>query len=319
MSSGLPSDLRRSRCFARTARFRVAVLIALCTLPGTTRAQASEPAPSRTRVIMLGTGNPGADPDRFGPATAIVVDGTVYLVDCGAGVVRRWAAAARADTTLPRPWALRRLFVTHLHSDHTLGYADLILSTWTLDPGPRAPLVVFGPSGTRAMTEHLLAAYAEDIQVRTGHDGELAGAPPPAVDVHEIAPGVVFRDSRVTVTAFAVHHGTFAQAFGFRFRTPDRDIVISGDAAPPSAIPVQCRRCDILVHEGGFFHREGTSAYRRAFHTSMEDLAAVARASHPKLLVLYHQPPGDNEVGLRYLREHYDGRVVVAKDLDVFR
>ena len=87
---------------------------------------------------------------------------------------------------------------------------------------------------------------------------------------------------------------------------------------PPRVRPAQCHGCDILVHEGGFFHREGSSAYRRAFHTSMEDLADVARADRPKLLVLYHQPPGDNEAGLRYLRDHYGGRVVVANDLDVF-
>jgi hypothetical protein len=183
---------------------------------------------------MLGTGNPAADPDRFGPATVIIVDSTAYLVDCGVGVIRRWAAAIRAGATGFHISDLRRVFVTHLHSDHTLCYADLILSSWTLGGSQREPIQVFGPEGIQSMTDHLLAAYAVDIRIRSGVGGELAGAPPPRVKVQEIEAGVVYRDSLVTVTAFAVHPGTFCHAFGYRFQTPDKDIVISGDAAPLS-------------------------------------------------------------------------------------
>jgi ribonuclease Z len=268
---------------------------------------------------MLGTGNPTADPARFGPATVILVDSTAYLIDAGIGVVRRWTAAGQANPGVPKPWMLRRLFITHLHSDHTLGYPDVIFSSWTLAGGQLPPLRVFGPTGTRLMTEHLLAAYAQDIGIRTGVEGEAAGAPPPRVDVQEITPGVVYQDALVKVTAFAVHHGTFPQAFGYRFQTPDRDIVISGDAAPPTAIPEQCHGCDILIHEGGFFHRDGASAYRRTFHTSMEDLVDVARVAKPKLLVLYHLPASDMAGPLAFIRGAYAGRVVAAKDLDVFR
>jgi ribonuclease BN (tRNA processing enzyme) len=136
--------------------------------------------------------------------------------------------------------------------------------------------------------------------------------------VHEIQPGIVYRDSLVTVTAFRVHHGTWANAFGYRFQTPDMDIVLSGDAAPPSAIAAQCKRCDILIHEGGIFHRATESEYQRQFHTSMEDLLDVAKASRPKLMVLYHQRPGANEEAVRFLATGYEGRVVVARDLDEF-
>jgi ribonuclease BN (tRNA processing enzyme) len=300
-------------------RSALGVCLALCFAVGAVDAQAPAPAASRTRVFMLGTGNPNADPDRFGPATVILVDTTAYLIDCGVGVVRRWAAAGRANPGVPKPWTLRRLFITHLHSDHTLGYADLIFSSWTLSGERGFPLRVFGPSGTRAMTDHLLAAYAEDIRIRTGVAGDSPGSAPPQVDVHEITPGVVYQDALVKVTAFAVHHGTVPQAFGFRFQTPDRDIVISGDAGPPSTIPEQCHGCDILIHEGGFFHRDGASEYRRTFHTSMEDIVAIAQASKPKLLVLYHLPPGDMKAGLQFIRNAYSGRVVAAQDLDVFR
>jgi ribonuclease BN (tRNA processing enzyme) len=299
----------------------VAIAAAAVSFGANLEAQAASHRSSRTRVVMLGTGTPSADPDRFGPATVIIVDSTPYLVDFGVGVVRRWAAALRARVAPLNVWDLKTAFLTHLHSDHTLGFSELIFTSWTLEKGPRRPLEVYGPEGLGAMTGHLLAAYAADIRIRTDSGGELAGSPPPAVRVHEIQPGVIYRDSLVTVTAFLVHHGTWPQAFGYRFQTPDKDIVISGDAGPPSTIPAQCHQCDILIHEGGYVNaRMGAfGPYQRSFHTSADELAAIANQSHPKLLVLYHQPSGEEAERLNAIRARYRGAVVVAKDLDVFQ
>ena len=135
-----------------------------------TAAQSAEPATTApeiraTRVVLLGTGSPPADPDRSGPATAVVVNQTPYLVDFGAGVVRRAKSAAveRGIEALD-PTRLRVVFVTHLHSDHTVGYADLILTPWVL--GRRVPLEVYGPTGIANMTTHILEAYRADFDVR---------------------------------------------------------------------------------------------------------------------------------------------------------
>src|SRR5882672_9789653 len=122
-------------------------------------------AQPRTRVVMLGTGTPNADPDRFGPAVAVVVDEAAYVVDFGVGVVRRAAAAERSGINALNAANLKLAFATHLHSDHTLGLADLILSPWILDRD--TPLTVYGPRGLRAMASHLVAAYADDLRVRT--------------------------------------------------------------------------------------------------------------------------------------------------------
>ena len=109
---------------------------------------------SQTKVVLLGTGTPAATPDRSGPATAIVVNDTAYLVDFGPGVVRRANAAATSKgITALQPTRLRVAFVTHLHSDHTVGYPDLIFTPWTL--GRRVPLEIYGPRGLKAMTQHL--------------------------------------------------------------------------------------------------------------------------------------------------------------------
>jgi len=186
-------------------------------------------AAEQTQVVLLGTGNPPADPDRSGPATAVVVNGTPYLVDFGAGVVRR-AKSAVVDRGIAAldPVKLRVVFVTHLHSDHTVGYPDLILTPWVL--GRRVPLEVYGPKGIAHMTEHVLEAYREDFATRSKDRGLFTvGAFPEghAVNAHEIKPGVVYRDSNVKVTAFFVKHGSWKQAFGYRFDTPDRSIVIA--------------------------------------------------------------------------------------------
>jgi len=119
----------------------------------------------------------------------------------------------------------------------------------------------------------------------------------------------------VTVTAFAVPHGTWPHSFGFKFVTPDKKIVISGDTAYSPEVARQCDGCDILVHEGGI--ADDDSAYFHAFHTTAEELGRIARGARPKLLVLYHQRNA-NEAGVRIIRTFFSGPVVVANDLDLF-
>ena len=298
---------------------RIAILIAAALLTTVVAPRAQ----SRSRVVMLGTGTPNADPDRYGPAVAIVVDETSYLVDFGVGVVRRAAAAERSGITALGATRLTRAFATHLHSDHTLGLADLILTPWILERA--TPLTLYGPRGLQAMTRHLVAAYADDLRIRT-RGGEPAHHHDPArVIVHEIAPGLVYRDELVKVTAFAVKHGAWEQAFGYRFETPDRTIVISGDTGPESHIEDQCRGCDVLVHEvysaAGFAKRPPEwQAYHARYHTSAPQLGAIASRARPKLLVLYHQliwSSTEDEL-VKEVRSAYDGTIVSAHDLDVF-
>src|SRR6266704_2642229 len=210
--------------------------------------QPQMPAASKTRIVLLGTGTPGPLPDRSVPATAIVVNDAAYLVDFGPGVVRRASAAFRdKDIKALEPTKLRVAFVTHLHSDHTVGYPDLIFTPWTI--GRRVPLEVYGPKGLKAMTEHLLEAYRVDIETRTNPNGNQREFPDGhKVNVHEIGPGVVYKDANVTVTAFPTKH-TFPDTYGYRFDSADRSIVISGDTSPTQATIDACHGCDVLIHE----------------------------------------------------------------------
>ena len=138
--------------------------LAFLTLTANSYSQSLNNARAKTQIVFLGTGNPSANPDRRGPSVAIVVNGTPYIVDCGPGVVRRAAGAARLGVRGLEVINLKTLFVTHLHSDHTLGYPDLIFSPWVL--GRKEPLEVYGPVGIQAMTSHILEAWRDDNDIR---------------------------------------------------------------------------------------------------------------------------------------------------------
>ena len=278
-----------------------------------------QPAPSQ--IVLLGTGTPNADPTRSGPAVAIVAQGTPYLVDAGPGVVRQAAAAHQAGCAGLAVDRLSRVFLTHLHSDHTAGLPDLLLTPWVM--GRRAPLEVHGPPGVEGLTEHLLAAYGDDIRQRL--DGpEPANATGWRARAKAIQPGVVYEDERVTVEAFPVDHGSWP-AFGYRFQTPDRTIVISGDTAAPEKNLVAYRGCDVLIHEvqstlGLAGRSPAWRRYHAAYHTSAHELAEVASRAQPGLLILYHQlfHGVSEEALLQEVRQGYDGPVVSGQDLDVY-
>ena len=277
---------------------------------------------SRTQVVLLGTGTPNADPDRSGPALAIVVNGQAYLVDCGPGVVRRAAAARQAGMDALAAKNLTYVFITHLHSDHTLGYPDLISTPWVL--GREIPLEAYGPPGLERMTNHVLTAYDEDIRVRL--DGlEPANADGYKVNVHEVAPGRIYADENISVTAFQVQHGSWRHAYGFRFDTADRSVVVSGDTAPCASLIEHAKGCDVLVHEvysqAGFETRTPEwQRYHASFHTSTTELAEIARQVQPSLLILTHQLfwGATPDQLLAEIAQSYGGIVRCGSDLDVY-
>jgi len=282
---------------------------------------ANAPSPD-IKLVLLGTGTPNADPDRFGPSLAVVVDGSPYLVDFGPGVVRRAAAAHRNGVPGLEVSRLDIAFVTHLHSDHTTGYPDLIYTPWVLER--EKPLQVFGPAGLADMTHHIQEAYALDVNVRL-NGLEPINTEGHKVQVTEIEAGKIFSDQRVQVSAFEVKHGSWKPAFGYVFEAGGKRIVVSGDAAPSDSVVQACNGCDILVHEvystAGFARRIPVwQKYHSNFHTSSKELAELATRARPKLLVLYHQlywGTSDDDL-LKEVQQYYDGNVVSGADLDVF-
>jgi ribonuclease Z len=203
----------------------------------------------------------------------------------------------------------------------------LIFTPWVV--GRKEPLEVYGPRGIKAMTNHVLAAWADDIGIRSGPtERALLHREGYRVNAHEVSPGVVYKDSNIVVTAFNVKHGEWGpRAFGYRFQTPDRTVVISGDTGPTEAVVEQCNGCDILIHE--VYTEAGYSKaspewqrMRREYHTSSRQLAELATRARPGLLVLYHQSyqfrESTEEDLMREIHAYYRGRFVSGHDLDVF-
>ncbi len=199
--------------------------------------------------------------------------------------------------------------------------------------GRKLPLEVYGPKGIKAMTDHVLAAWQADIQERIATETWQASnyRDTYKVNVHEISPGVIYKDANVTVTAFPTKHA-FPETFGYRFDTADRSIVISGDTTYSQTTIDACHGCDVLVHEastlGWLANRPDFQSYAAKYHTSTTQLAELATKAKPRLLIIYHasivlrpalrpQASSPDQL-LKEVLSGYTGEVVVARDLDVY-
>jgi ribonuclease BN (tRNA processing enzyme) len=298
----------------RTGVTLTALLSSLVVIPAHAQAAASSQSP----IVILGDGTPLLSADRSGTSIGIVVRGALYVFDAGPGVLRRiFETRERLNLGIQR---LGPVFLTHLHSDHTLGLPELLYY-------PGAPsLRVFGPTGTKRMVQQLQEAWSEDRQIRSTSgmpsDGAVANTVNSAIAV-EVNEGAVYADSNITVTSIAVQHGTWPHAVGYRIRTPDRVIVISGDTRPSDALVDACNGCDVLLHavyDGENTLKGADSSFFRRFHTNTFELAALAVRARPRLLILYHQifmgkKPEDL---VRQVSGTFKGPVKSARDLDVY-
>jgi ribonuclease BN (tRNA processing enzyme) len=272
-------------------------------------------------LIVLGSGMPVPDPARMGPAYAIVYGDRTFLIDAGAGVMRRAAEAGLAID------GFTHVFLTHLHTDHTLGLPDVLFTSWVM--GRRRPQPLTGPPGTARLVEHLLAAWQEDIRVRT--DGLERGQPGgERAAVTESEGGIVYDSAGVRIRAVRVPHGEWRVAFGYVVELPGRTIVLSGDTRPSAELEAAARHADVLVHEtypvvrlrpedrpGG----DAWPAYMRSVHTSDEEVGALAARAGVRLVVLSHivrMGGTDEELDAGVRRGGFRGPVRIARDLDVY-
>ena len=152
-------------------------------------------------VTLLGTGSPPPLMSRFGPSTLVEAGEEKLIFDVGRGVTQR-------IFQLGMPLReVTGVFLTHFHSDHTVGIPDLWLTGW-LSPrfgGRMTPFQIWGPDGTEAMMAGLEQAYAADIRIRIADQNYLPEGV--AIVAENIIEGVVFERNGVRVTAFDVDHG----------------------------------------------------------------------------------------------------------------
>ncbi len=276
------------------------------------------------KLTLLGTGTPGANPQRRGPSQVIESGGDLVLIDCGAGVAHRLVEAGYARRSI------RRLAITHLHSDHITGLADLLWAGW-VGRWWDAPPEIAGPPGTKRFVETLLDAFAYDIAVRTRTpDGEGLHKEWLIPKVEEVEEGWKCAGSDWQLGAFRVDHVQVDEAFGYRMDGPDASIVISGDTRRCENLIQRAQGADILVHEvieAGpeppadadpwlIMRRRAVNAY----HTPSDEVGKIAQDAAAKHLVLSHlvMRGGTTEKLQDEAARDFKGPVTVGEDLQVF-
>jgi ribonuclease BN (tRNA processing enzyme) len=267
------------------------------------------------RVTLLGTGCPVADVHRYGPATLVEAGPESWLVDCGSGVTQRLLAHGSNGANITG------LILTHLHSDHTVDFIQLLISGW--HQGRSSPLRVFGPARTREFFGALLEAWRPEFEQRKAH--ELRPAPGLEVHIEEIDGHWSLETGHVRIRNTEVRHQPIPQAFGFRFDAGGASAVISGDTAYCPELIALARGCDLLVHEA-FVHREfaekrkGSPEQARrniqAYHTTVAEVGKVAAQAGAGHLALTHlvPPDFDRAQAAADVRADYGGGLSIGED-----
>jgi len=252
---------------------------------------------------------------RFGPSILVEAGKEKLIFDCGRGSAQRLYQ-------LKIPFSdITGLFLTHLHSDHTVGIPDLWLTGWVM--GRSTPLPVWGPKGTDEMMKHLAKAYAFDIHVRRDMDTKLPGAGAEVV-AKDIKEGVVYERGGVKVTAFLVDHAEIKPAFGYRIDYAGHSVTLSGDTRPSENLIKYAQGTDVLVHEvldveayGGLKKSDNPEQAKKIIghHTTAQQAGVIFTRVKPKMAVYSHIVPPDAPNLLAETRETYSGPLVIGEDL----
>ena len=287
------------------------------------QAKDSPSSKTGTRLILLGTGGgPRPNKMRNQSSWVVLVNDVPYVVDCGEGVSRQLVFA---NVPLRN---LRYIFITHHHSDHNLDYGNLMYNAWV--SGFKGRIDSYGPPPLEKMTKLYFEMNAYDIDIRIPDEGRSPLTP--MIFAHEFSnDGIVMQNESVKVTAALVHHPPVEPSFAYRFDTPDRSIVFSGDTTPCDNLIKLAQGADVLVHE--VLHKRSlTRAMARvanadrliehivAAHTTHTDVGKVAKAAGVKTLVLTHFVPSDDslltdEIWVEGAKAHFNGEVIAGKDL----
>ena len=282
-------------------------------------------ASASTKLFILGTGTPNPNPERMGSSYLVLANDEPYLFDYGTGVIRRIAAFSPSwggEYQALEVENLKYAFLTHIHSDHTLGLADLIITPWIM--GRSEPLKIFGPKGAKNMHTNIIKAYQPDIDYR------IFGTQPQnstgyKVIFNELKDKFVYQDENIKVTAFLNDHGDLQESYGFLIETSDKKILISGDTAMSKNLISYGENLDYLIHEiysqKGFNNKTPDwQKYHQAHHTGPREVAEIANLLQPKSLILSHilfWGSSEQEI-LDEVKTFYSGKIIVAEDGMIF-
>ena len=308
-------------------------------------AQSVAPAPkSGTRLITLGTrSGPTPTSGRAQSSNLLVVNGAQYVIDAGEGVTRR---LTRLRTNFRN---LGTIFITHPHSDHTEGLGGLLSVIY--DANRTDPVNVYGPPGTAAGVHGLTEFLMVNSEIRIS-DGTKITAADKIFSGHDTGAGTIFQDANVKVTAVENSHFHFQpgspgygkyKSYAYRFDTPDRSIVFTGDTGPSDAIVALAKGADLLVSEvtgsideykeqqirNGRWQlmtpeqQAGSIRHMTEEHLLAGEVGRMAARAGVKTVLLTHLPGGpdlkdDYKRFADEIKVQFSGPVLIAKDLMEF-
>lgn len=266
------------------------------------------------KVTILGSGTPRVNIDRFSQSILIEHKNDKFLFDAGRG------ALLRLNQSRILPNEIENIFFTHLHSDHILGFSDILMTGWVYHR--QKPLNIFGPPGTINFVDSTIRSFEEDIKVRS--------LPPESLNVENLKSNIeiiyddfIYKKNGLTIETFAVKHEPFTYAFGFKIFNSKYCMVISGDTTYSEQVIEKAKNCDLLIHEIAHASEHTLEKYPKAkgvisYHTDASQVSKIINTVKPRLTILNHVLSLDgssDEQILNEIKKNTKHKVLIAKDL----
>lgn len=266
-------------------------------------------------VTTLGTGSPIPDANRAGSATLVEAGGTRLLIDAGRAVVMRLVAVGVF------PVMLDAVLLTHLHSDHITDLNDVVTTHWVMG-NAESKLHIYGPVGTQAVVDGLLAMLGADISYRIAHHDDLNHTP--SVEVHELTAPCELRIGAAEIAVRQTAHRPVEPSIGFRISCDGKTVAIAGDTVPCDGLDEICADADVYVQT--VIRDDLVKLVPSArlqdimdYHSTIEQAGETATRNRVRTLVATHFVPPINPAtadGWRDLAaKHFSGEIVLADDL----
>lgn len=269
---------------------------------------------NKFNITLLGTGTPRLQADRYGPSSLVEAGDEKFIIDCGRGTLQRVFESGTPITSIGK------VLLTHLHSDHTVGFPDVWLTPWAFER--KGDFQVWGPAGTEDMMAKLEAAFAFDIETRPLHDG--IEAKDAAICAEDIKPGVFYDRMGIKITAFEVDHSPVNPAYGYRVDYEGKSVVFSGDTNYCESLIEHSRDVDILFcnvsggRENITIHSERDKSIMK-LHLMPEDAGRIFDKANVRLAVYIHMVQHSDIIDIiDRTRQTYTGPLKIGNDLMVF-